>query len=110
MRKVGSGSGEGLRKAGSRVVLNIPETIFSSDQTSRRPGSGQQPPAKSFAQKYDTLLVFLGVVVFLSVVGLFFVHSFYLNSIKVGDVILPGHTPGRELARPNLAVAGQPGL
>lgn len=110
MRPVGSGTGEGLRKASSRVVLNIPDTSYSSDY-SRRPATGQQTGSKSFTQKYDTLLVLLGIVIVLSVVGLFFVHSFYLNSVQVTDAGLPGQQKlGSHLVRPSAAQAGRASL
>lgn len=110
MRKVGSGSGEGLRKANSRVILHIPEANYPAEQGSKRPGTTQSASSKSLAQKYDTLLVFLGILVFLSVVGLFFAHSFYLNSSKIGDTMLPGQKLGGELVRPSVAAAGRASL
>ena len=111
MRTVGSGTGEGLRKASSRVVLNIPETSYSSDYAGRRPGTAQQGGNKTFTQKYDTLLVLLGIVIVLSVVGLFFVHSFYLNSVRVGDTVLPGQQKlGGGLVGPSVAAAGRASL
>lgn len=91
MRQAGGPSSGGLRKANSRVILNIPESSPAVDAGNRRRAT-QQPSAKTFVQKYDTLLVFLGLVILLSVVGLLFVQSFYFNSVRVEDaVLLPPH-------------------
>ena len=81
-----------MRKTSSRVILQIQEGAAAGVDSSK---DGSRPPPRtstagarssSFAAgNVDTLVVILGIAVFLAVVGLFFVHRM---SAAVSDSML----------------------
>lgn len=84
-----------LRKTSSRVILQIPESS-SVDSRQRLSASGAAPgkSSSSFGSSCDTLFIILGLAVFLSVVGMVFVHRMFVESSAANSSLLNQETRG----------------
>jgi hypothetical protein len=79
-----------LRKASSRTILQIQEG--SPGESSRQRPLGPGPKSSSIANRCDTLFIILGIAVFLSIVGMLFVHRLFLESSAASDSLLNQET------------------
>jgi hypothetical protein len=81
-----------LRKTSSRVVLQIQHDGSPDSSRPLRASGVGGSKSSSLASNVDTLFIILGIAVFLSVAGLFFVHR--MSSAVSGSLAMDPETRG----------------
>jgi hypothetical protein len=81
-----------LRKTSSRLVLQIQEGTGVKD--SRQPRVSYAKSSSILASSCDTLFLILALAVFLSIVGMVFVHRMFVESSAANNSLLDQETRG----------------
>lgn len=101
-----------MRKTSSRVILQIQDSpggdsisrqprgsSTGADNISRQPrpsGTGAGPRSSSLAASCDTLFIILALAVFLSIVGMIFVHRMFVESSAANNSLLNQEMRGQQ--------------
>jgi hypothetical protein len=81
-----------LRKTSSRLVLQIQEGAGERDNRQQRVSYAKS--SSTLASSCDTLFIILALAVFLSIVGMVFVHRMFVDSSAANNSLLDQETRG----------------